>query len=113
VYYQRKGQYDARTGWFTQMDPIGLAGGLNLYGFAGGDPINFSDPFGLFPCGLYELPGCKGPSLFSTSRQVANALGAFARNYRDMRQANTIDSDLYFHCMANCEAANEGQLPAG
>jgi len=25
------------------------AGGLNLYGFAGGDPINFSDPFGLCP----------------------------------------------------------------
>ncbi|MBK7907040.1 MAG: hypothetical protein IPJ78_10830 [Gemmatimonadetes bacterium] len=31
------------------MDPIGLAGGLNLYGFAGGDPINFSDPLGLCP----------------------------------------------------------------
>jgi hypothetical protein len=36
-----------RHGWFTQIDPIGLAGGLNLYGFAGGDPVNFSDPFGL------------------------------------------------------------------
>ena len=23
---------------------------MNLYGFAGGDPINFSDPFGLNPC---------------------------------------------------------------
>jgi hypothetical protein len=24
-----------------------LAGGLNLYGFAGGDPVNYADPFGL------------------------------------------------------------------
>jgi RHS repeat-associated protein len=38
----------AQTGRFTQEDPIGLAGGLNLYGFAGGDPVDFSDPFG--PC---------------------------------------------------------------
>jgi uncharacterized protein RhaS with RHS repeats len=35
------------AGRFTQPDPIGLAGGLNLYGFAGGDPANFADPFGL------------------------------------------------------------------
>ncbi len=34
---------------YTQQDPIGLAGGLNLYGFASGDPVNFSDPFGLCP----------------------------------------------------------------
>jgi len=25
---------------FTQEDPIGLAGGRNLYGYAGGDPVN-------------------------------------------------------------------------
>lgn len=24
-----------------------MAGGLNLYGFAGGDPVNYADPFGL------------------------------------------------------------------
>ena len=34
----------------TQEDPIGIAGGLNLCGDANGDPINFSDPFGLDPC---------------------------------------------------------------
>jgi len=45
--YMRNRYYDPNTGKFTQEDPIGLAGGLNLYGFAGGDPINFSDPFGL------------------------------------------------------------------
>ena len=47
--YRRNRLYDPATGRFTQQDPIGLAGGLNLYGYAGGDPINNSDPFGLCP----------------------------------------------------------------
>jgi len=48
-HYLRNRSYDPLTGLFTQEDPIGLAGGLNLYGFAGGDPVNFGDPFGLRP----------------------------------------------------------------
>jgi RHS repeat-associated protein len=47
--YRRNRYYDPSTGRFTQEDPIGLAGGMNLYGFAGGDPVNYSDPFGLCP----------------------------------------------------------------
>ena len=47
--YRRNRYYDPGTGRFTQEDPIGLAGGLNLYGYAAGDPINYSDPFGLCP----------------------------------------------------------------
>lgn len=30
-------------------------------------------------------------------------------NYNDMRDANTIGADKYFHCMANCEAAAGGR----
>jgi RHS repeat-associated protein len=45
--FRRNRYYDPASGRFTQEDPIGLAGGLNLYGFAQGDPINFHDPFGL------------------------------------------------------------------
>jgi RHS repeat-associated protein len=45
--YKRNRYYDALQGQFTQQDPIGLAGGLNAYGFANGDPVNYSDPFGL------------------------------------------------------------------
>ncbi len=40
---------DAATDWLTQQDPIGIAGGANVYGFAGGDPVNYSDPYGLTP----------------------------------------------------------------
>jgi RHS repeat-associated protein len=47
--FRRNRYVDPATGRFTQEDPIGLGGGLNLYGFASGDPANFSDPFGLCP----------------------------------------------------------------
>ncbi|MCA1791021.1 MAG: RHS repeat-associated core domain-containing protein, partial [Thioalkalivibrio sp.] len=52
--YRRNRYYDPVNGRFTQEDPIGLAGGLNVYGFAGGDPVNFWDPFGL--CSTYIKP---------------------------------------------------------
>lgn len=44
------GNHAASARPFTQKDPIGLAGGLNQYGFSSGDPINNSDPFGLTVC---------------------------------------------------------------
>lgn len=47
--YMRNRYYDPATARFTQEDPAGIAGGLNAYGFAAGDPINFADPFGLCP----------------------------------------------------------------
>jgi RHS repeat-associated protein len=60
--YMRNRYYDPSSGRFTQVDPIGLAGGLNAYGFAGGDPVNYSDPFGLTcliegNCTQSEVPG--------------------------------------------------------
>jgi RHS repeat-associated protein len=45
--YKRNRYYDPGSGKFTEEDPIGLAGGLNVYGFAEADPVDFSDPLGL------------------------------------------------------------------
>ncbi|XOV85711.1 MAG: hypothetical protein ACFHXK_09260 [bacterium] len=35
--------------------------------------------------------------------------GDMYRNYRDMCDANTLVSDKYFHCKANCEATQRGK----
>ena len=47
TYYRRNRVVDPMTGRFTQEDPIGFAGGVNLYAFAGNNPVAFTDPFGL------------------------------------------------------------------
>ena len=39
--------YNTSTGKWTTRDPIGEAGGVNLYGFVGNDPVNWVDPLGL------------------------------------------------------------------
>jgi RHS repeat-associated protein len=41
--YRRNRYYDPGTGQFTQEDPLGLGGGMNVYGFVNGDPVNFAD----------------------------------------------------------------------
>ncbi len=40
--------YSPQIGKWMTRDPIGLAGGINLYGFVLNDPVNFIDPTGEF-----------------------------------------------------------------
>jgi RHS repeat-associated protein len=47
--YRRNRYFNPNGGQFTQADPVGIAGGMNAFGFAQGDPINLRDPFGLCP----------------------------------------------------------------
>ncbi len=47
LYFYRNRYYDSRVGRFTTRDPIGYAGGINLYAYCSNNPINANDPFGL------------------------------------------------------------------
>jgi RHS repeat-associated protein len=47
LYYYRARYYNPNTGRFLSEDPIGFLGGINEYAYAGDDPIDYFDPFGL------------------------------------------------------------------
>uniref|UniRef100_UPI001ABAB39B RHS repeat-associated core domain-containing protein n=1 Tax=Burkholderia pyrrocinia TaxID=60550 RepID=UPI001ABAB39B len=48
LHYNRHRYYDPSSGRFVSKDPIGLAGGINVYQYTS-NPVQWVDPFGLAP----------------------------------------------------------------
>jgi len=90
LYFNRARFYDPSLGRFISRDPIGEAGGLNLYGYVFNNPVNLNDPLGLEPPGyippgnqpgpgpaggpvapLPEVPGALAPDLPQNPAQAA------------------------------------------
>ena len=53
LHYNRFRYYDNGTGQYLSPDPIGLAGGVNPYGYVA-NPLRWVDPLGLACCDFFK-----------------------------------------------------------
>jgi len=59
LHYNYHRYYDPNTGRYLTPDPIGLAGGLNLFSYSSNNPANWNDPYGLRPLKSKEINALK------------------------------------------------------
>ena len=134
LYYYRARYYHAGHQRFMTEDPIGYVGGMNLYAYVSNAPADFIDPLGLYTgkqlvagAALVALGGAAAVQVAVSvvptvvgMLTVGEAAPAFFANWLALQTAqkmypgdpNMRHVDKYFHCMANCEAAQRGALPA-
>ena len=101
--YNRNRFYNPAWGRFVSEDPIGFAGGINVYGYARFSPTKLDDPFGL------DLGNFWFNNFLEFEDEFITGSATMWNGYQRMEARNWRNSDNYYHCMANCLATNEGK----
>ena len=84
LYYHRSRYYSATLGRFLEVDPIGLAGGMNLYAYVHNNPLRWVDPMGMgarsgnaLRPDAYEVSAAIGLGLMGGARARFSGAGEF------------------------------------
>lgn len=120
LYYYRSRYYAPRVQRFISEDPIGVSGlDINFYAYVGNDPVNFTDPSGLWKyppwtgrnwCGPNWTGGKNemyDPAHAASYKAPVDALDNACRThdicYYDCRQKFKCDRKVRGECMTRCD----------
>jgi len=74
THYNQQRDYAPGLGRYVQRDPIGLSGGINVYGYGYGNPLAYADPDGLVPTVLLSCATPQfGPLCLAVGVAIVNA----------------------------------------
>ncbi len=88
LHYNLFRYYDPDIGRFTQHDPIGLAGGINLYQYAP-NPLGWVDPLGLSKCSTGKSLSVNKPKILSSSNLTDTERKYLERQF--MKKQNSLN----------------------
>jgi uncharacterized protein RhaS with RHS repeats len=106
--------YDPATGRYLEADPIGQAGGINVYTYARDNPVRWTDPDGLLATAhefLLYPPGPGATSIipsFACGQRVARRVLAESKGIG--LPGTGFDNtpwNAYLHCLWSCEMVKE------
>ena len=114
-YYNYFRDYNPALGRYVQSDPIGLAAGVNTFGYVKANPMKFFDPLGLLesitPDNLFK-PRPRGPStdrssgfchFYNTCAQIWNQIPNSDEKQENDRHENNSDANR-----RSCNASFDG-----
>jgi RHS repeat-associated protein len=73
LYHYRARVYDPVMGHFLQTDPVGYKDQLDLYAYVGDDPMDRSDPTGLYDCTASKTDCTKVARAISNAKYAMNS----------------------------------------